>query len=122
MEDRTKNNGIGVIKYAKSHEAYIKAQIDAGCDLKDLAVYHNMKIQWLQHERMIHLLVTILFAVIFMFLFGLLMLFPENWLILIPLAIVMVLLVAYIFHYFKLENTVQSWYTLYDEINRADKR
>jgi hypothetical protein len=47
-----------------------------------------------------------------------LMLFPENWMILFPLAIVLVVLGFYIFHYFKLENTVQNWYKLYDEIDK----
>ena len=122
MGDKRNKYGIGIIKYAKGHEAYIRSRLDGGTDFKELAEYHNMKIQWLQHERMIHLLVTILFALIFMFLFGLLMFFPENLLILIPLTIVMVLLCAYILHYFKLENTVQSWYKLYDEINKVDKR
>jgi hypothetical protein len=120
MAERDKNNGIGVIKYTLEHEAYIKRRLEEGCDIKELAKYHNMKIQWLQHERMIHLLVTILFAFVFMFLFGLLMFLPENWLILIPLVIVIALLGAYIFHYFKLENTVQSWYKLYDEIKSRE--
>jgi hypothetical protein len=118
MEERTDSRGIGVIKYARTHEEYIRKRLREDCDRDELARYHNMKIQWLQHERLIHLLVTILFAVIFMFLFALLMLFPDNWIILIPLAIVTVLLGAYIFHYFKLENTVQSWYKLYDEIDK----
>jgi hypothetical protein len=118
MEEKTDSRGIGVIKYARLHEAYIRKSLRGDCDREELARYHNMKIQWLQHERLIHLLVTLLFAFIFMFLFALLMLFPENWIILIPLSIVTVLLGAYIFHYFKLENTVQSWYKLYDEIDR----
>ncbi|HAS04315.1 MAG TPA: hypothetical protein DCR71_00885 [Dehalococcoidia bacterium] len=117
MEERTDNRGIGVIKYARLHEAYIRRSLRGDCDRAELARYHNMKIQWLQHERLIHLLVTILFAFIFMFLFAILMLYTENWVILIPLTIVTVLLGAYIFHYFELENTVQSWYKLYDEID-----
>jgi fatty acid desaturase len=118
MAENKSNHGIGVMKYAGEHEAYIRNCLEGDCDRKELARYHNMKIQWLQHERMIHLLVTILFALIFMFLFGILMLFPGDWLILIPLVIVIALLCAYIFHYFKLENTVQSWYKLYDEIDK----
>jgi hypothetical protein len=122
MSDSRKDDfGIGVIKYAKEHEAYIESRLDDSVDLVELARYHSMKIRWLQHERLVHLMVTILFAVVFMFLFGLLMLFPENWLILVPLAIVMILLCAYILHYFKLENTVQRWYKLYDEIDRKIK-
>jgi len=118
MEGRTDFKGIGVIKYARAHEAYIRRSLEGDCDREELARYHNMKIQWLQHERLIHLLVTILFTFIFMFLFALLMQFPENRILLIPLAIVMVLLGAYILYYFKLENTVQSWYNLYDEIDK----
>jgi hypothetical protein len=118
MEEITDKKGIGVLKYARAHETYIKKSLEEGCDREELARYHNMKIQWLQHERLIHLLVTILFVFVFMFLFLLLMLFPENWMILFPLAIVLVVLGFYIFHYFKLENTVQNWYKLYDEIDK----
>ncbi len=118
MEEKTENRGIGVIKYAKAHETYIRRSLRGDYDRIELARYHNMKIQWLQHERLIHLMVTILFAFVFMFIFLLLMLFPENWILLVPLVIVIVLLGAYIFHYFKLENTVQNWYKLYDEIDQ----
>ena len=118
MAEKKNNHGIGVIKYAKAHEAYIIKSLEGACDSEELARYHNMKIQWLQHERLIHLLVTILFTFVFMFLFMLLMLFPENWIILIPLVIVVVVLGFYIFHYFRLENTVQNWYKLYDQIDK----
>jgi hypothetical protein len=118
MAEKENAHGINVMKYAREHEVYIRSCLEGDCDRRELARYHNIKIQWLQHERMIHLMVTMLFTLIFMFLFGLWMLFPGSWLILIPLVIVIALLCAYILHYFKLENTVQGWYKLYDEIDK----
>ena len=71
------------------------------------------KINYFNHERLIHLLVT-LFYVIFTFIFlglGLL-----SSLFLIPFFIGIIFLVFYIRHYFFLENAVQYIYTLYDKI------
>ncbi len=78
----------------------------------------RLKISWLMHERLVHLLVTILFAIALLFVCGMLMIIVVSipWLIL--LALIAVLLVAYILHYYKLENTVQRWYALYDDITK----
>ena len=71
------------------------------------------KINDFQHERLIHLLVT-LFYVIFTFIFMAFgMLSP---IFLIPFFIGIIFLIFYIKHYFFLENSVQYIYTLYDKI------
>jgi uncharacterized membrane protein YjjB (DUF3815 family) len=59
-----------------------------------------------------------LVAIFFMFLFGMLMLIKYNLPVMLLLTIVTILLIAYIFHYFRLENKVQHWYKLSDEIYR----
>ncbi len=71
------------------------------------------KIGFFQHERLIHLLVT-LFYVIFTFIF--LGLSLISYLFLIPFFIGIIFLIFYIRHYFFLENTIQYIYTLYDKI------
>lgn len=116
MTGQNNRFGINMIKYCKEHEEYIGEQLSSETDLKALLVYHNTKLQWLQHERLIHLIVTVLTAILFFFLFGLEIYLEANIPVLILLCGVMVLLAAYLFHYFKLENAVQHWYKISDEI------
>ena len=71
------------------------------------------KIMYFQHERLIHLLVTLFYA-IFTFIFLALALVSN--LFLIPFFIGIIFLIFYIRHYFFLENTIQYIYTLYDKI------
>lgn len=110
--------GINIMKYISQHEMYIREQLNTDCNYVDLLKYHNKKLQWVQHERLVHLLVTMLVAIFFMFLFGMLMLIKYNLPVMLLLTIVTILLIAYIFHYFRLENKVQHWYKLSDEIYR----
>ena len=110
--------GINIMKYISQHEMYIREQLNTDCNYADLLKYHNKKLQWVQHERLVHLLVTMLVAIFFMFLFGMLMLIKYNLPVMLLLTIVTILLIAYIFHYFRLENKVQHWYKLSDEIYR----
>ena len=74
-------------------------------------------ISFFQHERLIHLLVTIFTGIITILLF-LTTLFIENIVILFLLMIC--LFIPYIFHYYFLENKVQELYTIYDK-QKKDK-
>ena len=80
---------------------------------------HLIKIQFYQHERLIHFLVTMLFAIMFLITF----LFSLNnisiGLLLLDLLF-FVLLVPYIFHYYFLENSVQHMYEQYDKLKKID--
>ncbi len=71
------------------------------------------KISFFQHERLIHLLVT-LFYVIYVLVFLGLSLLSKIFLIIFFIALVF--LIFYIRHYFFLENAVQYLYKLYDKI------
>ncbi len=75
------------------------------------------EIAFWQHERLIHLLVTILFALLTMAVF-ILLLFYHSWGVLALLLALLALLVPYIRHYFILENGVQTLYFLYEELLR----
>ncbi len=86
-------------------------------NLTKLKEEHLIKIQFFQHERLIHLLVT-LFYFIFMLIF-------LAWSSTIPLFIIvalilMICVVFYVIYYFKLENGVQYLYKQYDEIMRKN--
>ena len=79
-------------------------------DLGELEV----KIAFFQHERLIHLLVTLAFAI---FALVFLALGMVSYVFLIIFAILIIFLLFYIVHYFFLENHVQYLYKLYDEMN-----
>ncbi len=76
---------------------------------------HLVQIAFFAHERFIHLVVTVLFALmttmVFLYTF-------SNFSI--PLLLLMVLLmgllIPYIKHYFLLENSVQDMYEQYDKM------
>ena len=74
---------------------------------------HIIKIQFFQHERLIHLIVTLFYALLFIFFLALCM---VHFIFIIPAAILMVFLICYIIHYFHLENGVQYLYKQYDEL------
>lgn len=104
---------------------YLKAYIDsvekklASCqslsELNTLFDEHKDKIIFMQHERIVHFLVTLMFALILSIFVAALM-FIENIALLILVTIIIVLLGAYIKHYYFLENTVQHMYVIYDEM------
>ncbi len=71
------------------------------------------KISFFQHERLIHLLVT-LFYVIYVLVFLGLSLLSKIFLIIFFIGLIF--LIFYIRHYFFLENAVQYLYKLYDKI------
>lgn len=106
---------IKMTKYAKRHEALIKKSIEEGSVSGILLEYHQQRIAWLQHERLVHLLVLIL-AVIGLITFFVLSMFVHNFWVVILACTLLVLSGFYVAHYYFLENTVQRWYRLADEM------
>ena len=78
-----------------------------------------VEIGFWQHERLIHLLVTILFALLTMSVFVLILFYHTIGVLLLLLAMLS-LLVPYIRHYFILENGVQTLYVFYEELTRRE--
>lgn len=76
---------------------------------------HLVKISMFQHERLIHLLVTLFYALIFIVFMSLGFI---HYLFFTIAVIVMVFLICYIIHYFSLENGVQYLYKQYDKLNK----
>lgn len=74
---------------------------------------HKDKIAFMQHERIVHFLVTMMFALILTILICTL-LFTQNLAVLVLVTIMVVLIAFYIKHYYFLENTVQKMYKVYD--------
>lgn len=76
-----------------------------------------VQISFFQHERLVHLIVTITFALLTMLsVLGFLALIQPGLLVLTILLVV--LLVPYIRHYYILENGVQKLYAYYDRLMR----
>lgn len=88
---------------------------DSGLSYEELSAQHEKQLAYFMHERLVHLLVTLTFAILsfatffmtcFTFSFGLLLL----------LATFLILLIPYIMHYYLLENSVQYMYRQYDAL------
>mgnify|MGYP000016501734 FL=1 len=78
---------------------------------------HLTQIGFFQHERLIHLIVTVTFAL--MTLVSMIASVTTGMPLLLILSLLfLVLLVPYIFHYYTLENEVQKMYAQYDEIRK----
>jgi hypothetical protein len=111
---------IFMIDYMKRHESYVKEMLEKKLDeekLRQLLAYHDKQIQWMQHERLAHLIVTL-----FVCLFTLLSFGFTVVRISIPSIMLSVLLsilsIAYVIHYYRLENGVQKWYFISNEIKQ----
>ena len=81
---------------------------------------HLEKISFFSHERLIHLIVTMFYA-LFTLLFVFMFLVLNNYVLLVICIIMIVILVFYIFHYYYLENGVQYLYTIYDRMKEKIK-
>ncbi|MDP3385998.1 MAG: hypothetical protein Q8S24_02095 [Eubacteriales bacterium] len=104
-------------KYMKNHEKSMMSFLNS----KDydnwnvLIDYHKTQIEFIQHERLIHLIITIGIAIILAVLFNALMLSSNSGLLIIVLMLVAMEL-FYIIHYYKLENGIQRWYEIYNTL------
>lgn len=109
-------------KYLTDYRSYITKQL-----LKDendwdtLAKEHLIKISFFQHERIVHLIVMVLFAL--MTLASLIaFVFTQAIGILILTILFTGLLIPYIRHYYFLENQTQKLYKDYDELLKKSGR
>lgn len=76
---------------------------------------HLTQVSFFQHERLIHLIVTVTFALMTMMGFTVCCI-VENISIFAIVILLLALLVPYIGHYYTLENEVQKMYVQYDLI------
>ncbi|MCX7957609.1 MAG: hypothetical protein N3B13_01000 [Deltaproteobacteria bacterium] len=105
-------------EYLKLHEEFIRGaikEIQEKEKLLELRDFHMRQITFMQHERLIHLIVTMFVALFTIMSFGLCYFAPA-----IPTGLLSLLFViltgAYILHYFRLENGVQRWYHIANEL------
>ena len=113
---RNEKFGINMKQWCMAHEEFVAAQQPS----KELLEIHLEKIQMLQHERLVHLIVTVLVSIVELFVISLVILHPELGIF--PAVAMLgfaVLLIFYFSHYFFLENTVQRWYVIADELRKS---
>ena len=110
--------GINIKRYCREHEASLATLPPS----PELLALHLEKLQWLQHERLVHLIVLVMTVIAELFAVDLTLLHPEtNPLAAIVMLALTVLLAFYFAHYFFLENTVQRWYMLADSLRSRIK-
>lgn len=112
------SGGEIMTEYLKKYMLQTERRLGECADRRELeAIFaeHLDKIAFMQHERLVHFLVTMMFAIV-LSIFICTFLFCENPALLLLVAIIIVLLAFYIKHYYFLENTVQKMYVIYDEM------
>ena len=109
-----------MIDYIKRHERYVKDVLEKNPDnekLKELLTYHDKQIQWMQHERLVHLIVMLFVCLFTLLSFGFTVLRTSTPALILS-ALLLILSVAYVIHYYQLENGVQKWYLISNQINQ----
>ena len=109
-----------VVQTMKAAQAFIDNDMKTADEEKTRRVIaeFEVKIAYFQHERLIHLMVTLSFALFLLLSIGSLFIFPSEFILtaVILVAIFFVLTIAYVFHYYFLENSVQKMYHMRDEM------
>jgi len=90
-------------------------------EVGDLLARHDKRIEWMQHERLVHLLVMLFVCLFALLCTGYALMNPA-----VPAFVLSGLLgllaAAYLFHYYRLENHVQKWYRLADDIRKRSRQ
>lgn len=111
---------MNIKKYIKEHESFVKEKLNfaySDFDFQWLKKLHKQKIEYVQHERLIHLLVTLFFALYLLLSIGFVAFKPGIEMFFL-VVLLFILVIAYVVHYFFLENNIQNWYKLMDEIDK----
>ncbi len=106
-----------IISYRKHIDALLERK---GENWQQILEEHLIQIGFFQHERLIHLIVTVTFAIMEIISIVATVVSGYLWLFALDF-ILMVLLIPYIRHYYILENEVQKMYTQYDKILEKTK-
>ncbi len=88
--------------------------------IRDKLEEHLVQVGFFQHERLIHLIVTVTFALLEMLAIVLSVISDSLFTLLLPIVI-LILLIPYIRHYYILENEVQKMYVQYDRMWRLQQ-
>ena len=122
MKQASGKYGIRMKRWCREHEKAVLSVLEAGQAELPFLEKHLEKLCWLQHERLVHLIVTVMTVMAELLAVWLTLTKPE----LAPFSAAVVLLLAvllgfYFYHYFFLENAVQRWYVLAERMMDAQK-
>ena len=106
-------------KYINDYIKVLEGKLKNKITDKDIVELKD-KIQFFSHERLVHLIVTMFFALFSIIFVYFSLTFKTNIYVILSI-IFMVILVFYIFHYYFLENSVQYLYKLYDQMLKKKK-
>ena len=104
-----------ILSYVKEVDDLLKSKRIE--NINEVIENHLIKISFYQHERLIHLIVTVLFALLSIITFLYTVSNPTLGTILLTFMFIL-LLVPYILHYYYLENNVQKMYLQYDLLKK----
>lgn len=103
-------------RYVKQVDEWL-ANPPEGVDYEEEQKKHLIQIQFFMHERLVHEIIMVLFALVTVMVFIVTVLWPQ-WVFAALLLALLILLIPYIMHYYVLENSVQYMYEQYDEMER----
>lgn len=101
-----------IIKYRQNIDELIN-NADNDISWSEIIANHLIQISFFQHERLVHLIVTVTFAILTVISLGIAVVTDSLSFALLTIGLI-VLLIPYIFHYYILENEVQKMYEQYD--------
>lgn len=110
-----------VWRYLKRHEAFVVKALGEPREeaaWRELRDFHLRQLAFMQHERLVHLLVFLSVCLLCVLGIGYVGWQPSGWGFAM-VGLLLVLVVGYVVHYFRLENGVQRWYHL---ANRLDEK
>ena len=113
---KSRKFGIDLLKQARIWENEFRVELAAGEPAAEVYALFTERLKWLQHERLVHLLVLMMTVTALLFSFGAALYMPEAAAVWILVLLLSALTAAYMFHYFRLENLVQRWYLIETEI------
>lgn len=123
MEQRILHYRKQIDEWLAEMEQSIKTQSQEGGNaeqitqklIQDKLEEHLVQVGFFQHERLIHLIVTVTFALLEMLAIVLSVISDSLFTLLLP-VVILILLIPYIRHYYILENEVQKMYVQYDRM------
>lgn len=102
-------------KYLYNYIENIDSKIKENNISEKIKKEHLVKINFFQHERLVHLIVTLSFSIL---VFLSVYMIKYHFAFIFVNIILLICLTFYIIHYYYLENGVQCLYKLYDKMNR----
>ena len=105
-----------MVKYLMEQEKILLSALKDDKNLVEAYEYAKVQIAWLSHERLVHLLVT-LFISFVLILAALGFLLLQNPLFGVMAVLLMILVLFYLFHYYRLENGIQRLYKIASQIH-----